>query len=473
MSLVDDYLQSFLAASLGERLALVALVLALAIVLRQVLRARQPDTPAPALAALGERLEMTTRRAEAAEDEARQLASLLNALPGPVWQRDATGVLIWANRCFHGLSSADIAALDAAAPGDLVRPTSAQMQVFERGGGPLEGGQGAESPQFALPADRLFETQNALKRFVETLTQTFAHLPIGLAIFDADRRLGVFNPALSDLLRLDPAWLAARPRFRGVMEKLRDTGHMSQGADFQSWLEQLQAIEQGAATTGYTDTWVLPGGGALRVTGRPHIDGALAFVFEDMTHISQAETRHRSEIALGQAILDHMSESIAVFDTTGALLFANQSFDRLWQLETTTTLAGPAIHALIKQWQRYGGTAQDWARLASQVSGNDTRQGGQMLLNHPDAGALLCLWHTMPEGSTLVYFKPPPQPAHWPRLIAPLARALTPGHLLENDLPVLGEGVGDKAELLALRSAVLGLMAQADMPFPEQEELAT
>ena len=73
MSLVDDYLQSFLAASLGERLALVALVLALAIVLRQVLRARQPDTPAPALAALGERLEMTTRRAEAAEDEARQL----------------------------------------------------------------------------------------------------------------------------------------------------------------------------------------------------------------------------------------------------------------------------------------------------------------------------------------------------------------------------------------------------------------
>ena len=50
---------------------------------------------------------------------------------------------------------------------------------------------------------------------------------------------------------------------------------------------------------------------------------------------------------------------------------------------------------------------------------------------------------------------------------------MTPGHLLENDLPVLGEGVGDKAELLALRSAVLGLMAQADMPFPEQEELAT
>ena len=64
MSLVDDYLQSFLAASLGERVALVALVLALAIVLRQVLRARQPDTPAPALAALGERLEMTTRRTD-------------------------------------------------------------------------------------------------------------------------------------------------------------------------------------------------------------------------------------------------------------------------------------------------------------------------------------------------------------------------------------------------------------------------
>ncbi|MEX0968830.1 MAG: PAS-domain containing protein [Paracoccaceae bacterium] len=473
MALVSDYVQSFLAANLGERLAVVALVFGLAILLRQLLRARQPDSAAPALAAMGERLAMTERRAEAAEHEARQLANLLNALPGPVWQRDANGALLWANSRFHNLDSDDITALEAAAPGDFITPNAAQPQVFERGGGPVIGGQDVESPQFALPADRLFATQSALKRFVETLTQTFAHLPIGLAIFDADRRLGVFNPALADLLGLDPAWLAARPRFRGVMEKLRDTGHMSQGAEFQTWLEQLQSIEHSAENAGYSDTWVLPGGASLRVTGRPHIDGALAFVFEDMTHISQAETRHRSEVALGQAILDRMSESVAVFDTTGALLFANQSFDTLWQMETTTTLAGPAIHTLIAQWQRYGGAAQDWQRLAAQISGSDDRQGGQMVLHHPEHGALLCLWHTMPEGSTLVYFKPPPQPAHWPKLIAPLARALSSGHLLEDDLPILGEGVGDKAELLALRSAVLGLIAQADAPASYREELAS
>ena len=64
----------------------------------------------------------------------------------------------------------------------------------------------------------------ALRRFVETLTETFAHIRIGLAIFDREQRLGLFNPAFAELMRLDPAWLAARPDLPSVLEQLRVPG---------------------------------------------------------------------------------------------------------------------------------------------------------------------------------------------------------------------------------------------------------
>ena len=72
-------------------------------------------------------------------------------------------------------------------------------------------GEAGETLGFALAADDLVAAEASLRRFVETLTETFAHLPIGLAVFDKSRRLGLFNPALTDLVKIDAVWLAGRP----------------------------------------------------------------------------------------------------------------------------------------------------------------------------------------------------------------------------------------------------------------------
>jgi hypothetical protein len=38
------------------------------------------------------------------------------------------------------------------------------------------------------------------------MTETFAHLNVGLAIFDRNQTLALFNPALVDMWQADPAW---------------------------------------------------------------------------------------------------------------------------------------------------------------------------------------------------------------------------------------------------------------------------
>jgi len=51
----------------------------------------------------------------------------------------------------------------------------------------------------------------AQRNFVQTLTKTFAQLSIGLAIFNRERQLVLFNPALIDLTALPADFLTGRP----------------------------------------------------------------------------------------------------------------------------------------------------------------------------------------------------------------------------------------------------------------------
>ena len=169
--------------------------------------------------------------------------------------------------------------------------------------------------------------RRALRRFVETLTETFAHLPIGLAVFDKNRRLGLFNPALTDLVKIDAVWLAGRPSLRDFLERLRETRQMPEQKDFASWRRKLSELEEGAREGTYEENWQLPSGKIFRVTGRPHPQGALAFLFEDISTAIMLERKYRSELELSQATLDRMSEAVAVFDASGMLVFVNSAFE--------------------------------------------------------------------------------------------------------------------------------------------------
>jgi PAS domain-containing protein len=126
----------------------------------------------------------------------------------------------------------------------------------------------ARGDQPARPAGRLtlnyavdvsaeMQAEQTLRNFIDTLTMTFAHLPIGLAVFDRERRLALFNPALSDLTRLEPDWLAGRPDFYGFLDRLRERHRMPEPKDYRGWRQQLAEMEPKAAQGTYQATWPL------------------------------------------------------------------------------------------------------------------------------------------------------------------------------------------------------------------------
>ncbi|WP_118135419.1 PAS-domain containing protein, partial [Oceanicella sp. SM1341] len=372
-------------------------------------------------------------RAARLEEECAYLRVMVSEAPALIWRRRG-GKVLWANAAYcqemvsrRGGQPSEIAWLfpDPNQPPEGASadfgPLQRRMPLRDPGGEPKWydvtelAGPADDVIGFALSADGIMRAEAALKRFVETLTETFAHLPIGLAIFDKNRRLGLFNPAISEILKLDPTWLAARPGLQDFLERLRENRQMPDQQDFLAWRRKLTVLERDAEAASYEEDWVLPSGQTLRVIGRPHPQGAIAFLFEDISSAVILERRYRSEIETFRAVLHKLPEATLLFGPDGNLAFANHAFRSIWP---SLGPAEPGTHVsrLIGLWSALcrgadpeapaTGTAGEkvWRDLKDFITRHDSRSAWSARLRPLDGRVLVLRVAPMPDGSTLVSF---------------------------------------------------------------------
>ena len=120
---------------------------------------------------------------------------------------------------------------------------------------------------YASNANGIVRAELAQRKFMQTLSQTFAQLSIGLAIFDRKRQLATFNPALLDMTDLNFEFLSGRPTLDALLDRLRDMRMLPEPKDYASWREQYSAMEKAAKAGSYSEHWNLPDGQTFRVTG--------------------------------------------------------------------------------------------------------------------------------------------------------------------------------------------------------------
>jgi PAS domain-containing protein len=360
-----------------------------------------------------------------AQGELRCLRAMLDRAPVLAWSHGPDGQVAWANAAYRDRFDTGGAAGQRLP--DAFGHVLEEVPLTTRGGdsrrrvavpGREEAeprwyevsrttGPSGEPLGFALAADDLVAAEASLRRFVETLTETFAHLPIGLAVFDKNRRLGLFNPALTDLVKIDAVWLAGRPSLRDFLERLRETRQMPEQKDFAAWRRKLGELEEGARSGTYEENWQLPSGKMFRVTGRPHPQGALAFLFEDISTAIMLERKYRSELELSQATLDRMAEAVAVFDASGMLVFVNAAFEALWGLDPMQRLDGPGVAAMTALWAERCAPSPAWARLAEFTTAAEARTSWTEAVALRDGRRLELLVAPLPDASALVVFREP------------------------------------------------------------------
>jgi PAS domain-containing protein len=358
----------------------------------------------------------------ALEREAGQLREVAARVPVPLWRERRDGEVIWANAAYLALA---LARLEEGQ--ELTWPLP---RVFDRRGGPQPGAaplrlqvsRAGEGPAWfdlhavaeqeegarlmcALPADRLVAAEGSLRDFMQTLTKTFAHLPIGLAIFDAHRQLQIFNPALLDLTTLPVEFLSARPTLAALLDAMRERHMIPEPKDYRSWRRQMSELEKAAQSGLYDETWSLPGGQTYRVLGRPHPNGALAFLIEDISTEMMQTRRYRADLELSQSVFDSLDEAIAVFSPAGALVLTNEAYAQLWGHDPAEIVSDAGVRSLVRWWRDHSAPSILWDDVESYVGVFGARDPWTGEVRLRDGRMVSCRVHPLAGGATLVGFR--------------------------------------------------------------------
>ncbi|MDZ4312247.1 MAG: PAS-domain containing protein [Cypionkella sp.] len=357
----------------------------------------------------------------AISDELSLLRDTIAAAPMLLWRENAAGDVIWANGPY--LLQA-YATLDESKEMGWPLPRlfsraaaksgKDQRQSLSISGKPTIWFDISSQPEtnsdlmFAIPADSAVQAESALRDFMQTLTKTFAQLPIGLAIFDRQRKLQLFNPALMDLTQLPADFLSLRPSLLAVLDAMRDRKMLPEPKDYRDWRRQIIEIEKAAATGLYEETWSLPDGQTYKVIGRPHPNGALALLIEDISSEMLRTRRYRADLELGQSVIDHMDDAIAVFSQSGQLVMSNSSYATLWGHDPAETLADNTVRTLSAHWRAQSAPSAIWAEVeeyVATVGDRDSWRGEARLL---DGRLVGCRFAPLAGGSTLATFRSVP-----------------------------------------------------------------
>ena len=317
-------------------------------------------------------------------DELNLLRLIMRDTPQLIWREDGQGQLTWANAAY--LSYADRLMPDGERRGqvwpgerlfpEIQPPLPTDPRTFEGRQALQLPGEKAEHwfeitavPQdgsviyYAIDANATIRAERAQFDFQQTLGKTFAQLSTGLAIFNKKRQLTMFNPALLDMTGLPFAFMSTRPSIERVLDRLREMRRLPEPKNYATWREQFAALEAAAQSGTYSENWDMPDGQTYRVSGRPHPDGAIAFLFEDISAEISLTRRFRTEIESGQAVLDALPDAIAVFSSSNTLTMTNVAYDQLWQSDDEPQMTVHDLRGALRMWKSRAASTTLWREI--------------------------------------------------------------------------------------------------------------
>ncbi|GAA5074664.1 PAS-domain containing protein [[Roseibacterium] beibuensis] len=385
------------------------------------------------------------------QEEADDLRTALDAATMPIWKQDGEGRIAWANASYLGLADRKLGGGDEAVALGWPLP-----QIFADQVAPLpDAGKtrrcsvdlpDAETPAWfevsaqltedggaictARPIDRLIRAETSLRSFMQTLSKTFASLPTGLAVFDRRRELMTFNPALTSLSNLPMEFLSSRPTLVDFLDQLREARRMPEPRDYRGWRDEIAKLEQGASEGTYQEIWTLPDGQSLRVTGRPHPDGAVALMFEDISQEVTLTRRFRAELDLFRSVLDDEASALAVFGRDGQMVLSNAAYADLWGDDPRLTEVAPRLADATRLWQGRCAPSGIWGEIRQFAAFQIERAPWVETITLLEGERLACRVSPMAGGATLVRFLPlesgMSDPLGWSEAAASVAGAPPP-----------------------------------------------
>ncbi|HWI85113.1 MAG TPA: ATP-binding protein [Sphingomonas sp.] len=199
---------------------------------------------------------------------------------------------------------------------------------------------------YAIDVQELEEARADLSLFMRAQRDMLDRLSAGVAQFGADHNLVFYNRHFVRLFALEPEWLADRPEFDRVLERMREAQRAPESRDFPGWKTERRAWF--STTEPVEENWLLPGGMHLRVVAQPLPDRGLLLIFEDRTEQLQLASARDTLVRVRTATFDNLFEAIGVFAVDGRLHLWNSRFRDVWDLPEEDLSLHPRVDALVQ-----------------------------------------------------------------------------------------------------------------------------
>ena len=350
-------------------------------------------------------------------------SAALDALPIPIWLRDASCTLAWGNRAFLSAVArddvesavADQAALERSER-DLASTALAEGRAVEAKRFAVIGGQRralvfTEVPSTtgkvvgaALDVTELSNAEARLQQHIDAHADTLDKLATAVAIFGSDRKLTFYNGAYARLWSLSESWLDTHPADEEILDRLRESRKLPEQRDYQGWKRRRLALYEEADGYIPDDLWYLPGGKALRVAAQPHPFGGLTFLYEDVTEKLALESSYNTLIKVQSATLDTLNEAVAVFGPDARLKLHNAAFARLWEIQPSDLAGEPHVQKIAQACIARFGDATIWRDLAVSIASGTERDRNWGEIKRSDKKVLSLAFAPLPDGATLITF---------------------------------------------------------------------
>ncbi|MBB3346484.1 PAS domain-containing sensor histidine kinase [Sphingomonas sp. BK069] len=201
---------------------------------------------------------------------------------------------------------------------------------------------------YAIDIEELEQSHARERRFADAQRAMLDRLSAGVAQFGRDRSLVFCNQPFRRMFAMRLEWLADRPEFDRVLERMREANRVPEVRDFPGWKAERRGWFVDAEGA-IEENWHLPGGTHLRVVAQPLPDGGLLLIFEDRTEQVQLASARDTLLRVRTATFDNLFEALGVFAADGRLQLWNNRFRALWDLDEEFLTGHPRVDVIAEK----------------------------------------------------------------------------------------------------------------------------
>jgi len=173
---------------------------------------------------------------------------------------------------------------------------------------------------------RRLEAEHAARSTFDLLRETMDNVSQGVAVFDSQQRLIVWNARYSELRGLDPATVRVDMPMTEITERAAAlTVHLPEGPR-----EAKSIAKEDDRSIPFESEATRTDGIVLLVRGRPLDSGDYIVTYTDITAIKQSELAYRDQATRLTAMLDNVVDAIITINESGSIESWSKGAERLF-----------------------------------------------------------------------------------------------------------------------------------------------